>query len=105
VFPVVGAIFLLGQAEFLGEGEGLPEALHSLFASSRSIFDQGKLSGRMPVCQKTSPSQTCFTIVGSCDEYCSPGDGMGTFSSGARKDVLKRGLNVCCVGEETPVQI
>jgi hypothetical protein len=30
---------------------------------------------------------------------------MGTHNSGAGKDVVKRGLNGCCVGEETPVEI
>jgi len=59
----------------------------------------------MPVCQKSIPSQACFTIVGSCDESCSPCDGMGTLTSGAEKDVMRRGLNGYCVGEEMPVEI
>jgi hypothetical protein len=34
VLPVVGAILLLHQAEFPGEGEGMPDALHSLLKDS-----------------------------------------------------------------------
>lgn len=59
----------------------------------------------MLVCQNSSPSQACLTVVGSRNESCSPRDPMGTRNFGAGKDVVKRGLNGCGVGEETPVEI
>ena len=34
VLPVVGAILILRRAEFSGEGEGMPDALHSLVDSA-----------------------------------------------------------------------
>lgn len=36
--PVVGAMFLLRRAEFPGEGEGLPDALHSSLEESTRGF-------------------------------------------------------------------
>jgi len=55
--------------------------------------------------QKSSLRRARFTLVESCDECFGPGDGVGTLSFGAGKDVVKRGLNGSCVGKETPTEI
>jgi len=55
--------------------------------------------------QKSSSRRARFTLVESCDECFGPGDGVGTRSFGAGKDVVKRGLNGSCVGKETPTEI
>jgi hypothetical protein len=95
----VGIVFLLCWAELPGEeGEGLPDALHSLLEDGTngggcSVRDQGEWSGWIQMNQKSSSRQTRFTVIESCDEYFGPGDGMGVLSFGAGKDVVKKGLN------------
>jgi len=56
-------------------------------------------------CARRAVRLSCFTLVESCDECCGPGDGMEALSSGAGKDVMKRGLNRNCVGKKTSIEI
>jgi hypothetical protein len=57
------------------------------------------------MCQKSSSRQARFTLVESCNECFGPGDGTGVLNFGARKDIVKRGLNWRCVGKEMPIEI
>jgi hypothetical protein len=110
-FSVIGTVLLLGQAQLPGEkGEGLPDFLHSLLedgtnGGGRSVRDQGERSGWIWMSQESSLRQACLSLIEGCNECVGPGDRVGAFDFGARKDLVERGLVGGCMREETPIEI